>query len=625
MSNHFEEQDFNTDHLDTHLWSKIFGYLLKYKKNLIFLIFLMMTIASIDVGFPLMNRYAMDYYIKEQGSMSNLWLYGLGYFGMICVQGLVVFFFIQQAGKIEMEFAYDMRNRAFRKLQELSFTYFDKTPLGWIMARMTSDIGRLAEIVSWSLIDMVWGLTVMIGVTVIMLIINWQMALLILMVVPVLAWISVVFQRKILEKYRSTRKINSQITGAFSEGITGAKTSKTLVLEESQINDFKLLTSKLSRESISAAILASIFMPLVAGLGAFSLAMILWVGGQKVLIGSMSFGTLMLYTQYAGSFFEPLRQLARLLAEFQMAQASAERVLTLVNTEADLVDTKEVIESYGTILDPITTGYHRLKGDVRFNDVSFAYKKEEPVLSHFNLEVKAGETIALVGETGSGKSTIVNLLCRFYEPNEGSITIDGIPLRERSVGWLHSNLGYVLQAPHLFSGSVRENIRYGRLDATDEEIETAAKMVDAHDFIIKLDKGYLTDVGEGGNRLSTGQKQLISFARAVIADPSIFVLDEATSSIDTETEQIIQKAIENLMKGRTSFIIAHRLSTIVTADRILVIRKGIIVEEGTHHELLMKHGYYYRLYTNQFNEDLQNQLLNLSAPEEEDPALAFHD
>jgi len=625
MSQHFEEQDFNTDHLDTHLWSKIFGYLLKYKKHLLFLIFLMSSLSSIDVGFPRMNRYGRDYYIMEKGSLGNLWLYGLGYFGMICVQGLVVFFFIQQAGKIEMEFAYDMRNRAFRKLQELSFTYFDKTPLGWIMARMTSDIGRLAEIVSWSLIDMVWGLTVMIGVTIIMVIINWKMALLILMVVPVLAWISVVFQRKILEKYRSTRKINSQITGAFSEGITGAKTSKTLVLEESQINDFKQLTSKLSRESISAAILASIFMPLVAGLGAFSLAMILWIGGQQVLVGTMSFGTLMLYTQYAGSFFEPLRQLARLLAEFQMAQASAERVLTLVNTEADLVDTKEVVESYGTILNPITTGYHRLKGDVRFNDVSFAYKKEEPVLSHFNPDVKAGETFALVGETGSGKSTIVNLLCRFYEPNEGTITIDGIPLRERSVGWLHSNLGYVLQAPHLFSGSVRENIRYGRLDATDEEIEAAARMVDAHDFIEKLDKGYLTDVGEGGNRLSTGQKQLISFARAVIADPSIFVLDEATSSIDTETEQIIQKAIENLMKGRTSFIIAHRLSTIVTADRILVIRKGVIVEEGTHHELMMKHGYYYRLYTNQFNEDLQNQLLNLSTPEETDPALAFHD
>ncbi len=624
MSQQFEEQDFNTDKLDTHLWAKIFGYLMKYKKNLLFLVFLMVTIASIDVGFPLMNRYAMDYFIEGKGSMDTLFTYGALYFAMICVQGLVVFFFIQQAGKIEMEFAYDMRNRAFRKLQELSFTYFDKTPLGWIMARMTSDIGRLAEIVSWSLIDMVWGLTVMFGVSVVMFIVDWKMALLILMVVPVLALISVKFQRMILEKYRMTRKINSQITGAFSEGITGAKTSKTLVLEESQISDFKQLTHKMSRESIRAHILSAIFMPIVMGLGAFSVAMILWLGGQQVLVGTMSFGTLMLYTQYAGSFFEPLRQLARLLAEFQMAQASAERVLTLVNTEADLIDSKEVIESYGTILNPVTSGYHRLKGDVQFVDVSFAYKKEEPVLTHFNLDVKAGQTIALVGETGSGKSTIVNLLCRFYEPNEGVIKIDGIPLKERSVGWLHSNLGYVLQAPHLFSGSVRENIRYGRLDATDEEIEQAARLVDAHDFIMNLDKGYLTDVGEGGNRLSTGQKQLISFARAVIADPSIFVLDEATSSIDTETEQIIQKAIENLMKDRTSFIIAHRLSTIVSADRILVIRKGVIEEDGTHHELMMKHGYYYRLYTNQFNEDLQNQLLNLN-PADESTDIAFGD
>ncbi len=612
MSEHIEEQDFNTEKLDLHLWQRIFIDLMKYKKNLFFLVLLMITIASIDVGFPLMNRYAMDYFIEGMGSQSTLWIYGLGYFLMICLQGIVVFFFIQQAGKVEMEFAYDMRNRAFRKLQELSFTYFDKTPLGWIMARMTSDIGRLAEIVSWSLIDMVWGLTVMFGVSIVMFIVNWQMALLILMVVPILAFISVKFQRMILEKYRSTRRINSQITGSFSEGITGAKTSKTLVLEESQISDFKQLTNKLARESISAAILASMFMPLVMGLGAFSLAMILWLGGQQVLVGTMSFGTLMLYTQYAGSFFEPLRQLARLLAEFQMAQASAERVLTLLNTKSDLVDTVEVIKTYGTILNPITNDYHRLKGDVQFTDVSFAYKKEEPVLSHFNLEVKSGHTIALVGETGSGKSTIVNLLCRFYEPNEGTIRIDGIPIRDRSVGWLHSNLGYVLQAPHLFSGSVHENIRYGRLDASDDEIVEAAKMVDAHDFIMKLDQGYLTDVGEGGNRLSTGQKQLISFARAVIADPSIFVLDEATSSIDTETEQIIQKAIESLMKDRTAFIIAHRLSTIVNADRILVIRNGKIEEDGTHQTLMQKQGYYYRLYTNQFNEDLQNQLLNLS-------------
>lgn len=625
MSHHFEEQDFNTDKLDTGLWKKIFIALLKYKKNLIFLVFLMVTIASIDVAFPMFNRYALDNFVNTNGSTESLWTFAALYFGMIVVQGLVVFFFIQQAGKIEMEYAYDMRNTAFRKLQELSFTYFDKTPLGWIMARMTSDIGRLAEIVSWSLIDMIWGLTVMIGITIVMFIVDWKMALLILMVVPVLGFISVKFQRKILDKYRQTRKINSQITGAYSEGITGAKTSKTLVLEDQQIAEFDALTAKMRAESIRAHILSAIFMPIVMGLGAFSLAMILWMGGQQVLVGTMSFGTLMLYTQYAGSFFEPLRQLARLLAEFQMAQASAERVLTLVGTQPDLVDTEAVIQAYGSILDPKPETYHRLKGEVRFEHVHFHYKPEEPVLTDFNLHVKPGQTIALVGETGSGKSTIVNLICRFYEPTQGTIRIDGIPLKERSVGWLHSNLGYVLQAPHLFSGSVRENIRYGKLDATDEEIEAAARLVNAHAFIENLDKGYDTDVGEGGNRLSTGQKQLISFARALIADPSIFVLDEATSSIDTETEQIIQHAIENLMKDRTAFVIAHRLSTIVNADRILVIRKGQIEEEGTHAQLMRLKGYYYRLYTNQFNEDLQNQLLNLHPETPAETGFAYED
>ena len=625
MSHHFEEQDFNTDKLDTGLWKKIFIALLKYKKNLIFLVFLMVTIASIDVAFPMFNRYALDNFVNTNGSTESLWTFAALYFGMIVVQGLVVFFFIQQAGKIEMEYAYDMRNTAFRKLQELSFTYFDKTPLGWIMARMTSEIGRLAEIVSWSLIDMIWGLTVMIGITIVMFIVDWKMALLILMVVPVLGFISVKFQRKILDKYRQTRKINSQITGAYSEGITGAKTSKTLVLEDQQIAEFDALTAKMRAESIRAHILSAIFMPIVMGLGAFSLAMILWMGGQQVLVGTMSFGTLMLYTQYAGSFFEPLRQLARLLAEFQMAQASAERVLTLVGTQPDLVDTEAVIQAYGSILDPKPETYHRLKGEVRFEHVHFHYKPEEPVLTDFNLHVKPGQTIALVGETGSGKSTIVNLICRFYEPTQGTIRIDGIPLKERSVGWLHSNLGYVLQAPHLFSGSVRENIRYGKLDATDEEIEAAARLVNAHAFIENLDKGYDTDVGEGGNRLSTGQKQLISFARALIADPSIFVLDEATSSIDTETEQIIQHAIENLMKDRTAFVIAHRLSTIVNADRILVIRKGQIEEEGTHAQLMRLKGYYYRLYTNQFNEDLQNQLLNLHPETPSETGFAYED
>lgn len=609
MSNHVEEQEFNTDSLDTKLWRRIFALLMVHKKKLYVLFMFMIMVATVDVIFPYLNKMAIDTYVSGNGDLSKLWMFALAYFACIVWQGLNIYFFLRQAGRIEMDFSYDVRNKAFRKLQELSFTYYDKTPLGWIMARMTSDIGRLAEILSWSLMDLVWGLTVMLGITIVMFAVNWQLALLVLMVMPILAYLSVWFQTRILKSYREVRKINSKITGSFSEGITGAKTTKTLVLEDLNLKEFNRLTEDMRSHSVRAAILSAMFMPIVMGLGAISTAAILWYGGNQVLLGTIQFGTLMLFTQYASQFFEPLRQIARLLAEFQMAQASAERVLQLLHSEPQIVDSQEVIEKYGTILDPKPQNYEPMFGNVTFDHVNFSYNPEEPVLKDFNITVTSGQTIALVGETGSGKSTIVNLLCRFYEPVSGKILIDGTDMKDRSIGWLHSNLGYVLQSPHLFSGSVAENIRYGKLAATEEEVIAAAKLVNAHDFIMNLEQGYETNVGEGGGRLSTGQKQLISFARAVIADPAIFVLDEATSSIDTETEQIIQHAIDTLLVNRTSFVIAHRLSTIVNADRILVIRKGVVKEDGTHAELLKIKGYYYRLYTNQFNEDLQNQLL----------------
>ncbi len=604
----FEEQEFQNESLDIAVWKKIFRLLFPFRSWIVELLLLNVLIACLDVLFPYMNKLAIDTFIMKERAYSHLVLFGLVYFVGVAVQAATVYGFFSLAGKIEMGFSHALRRQCFEKLHSLSFSYFDQTPIGWLMARMTSDIGRLSEIVSWSLMDLFWGVSVMIGVTVVMLVVNWKLALLILLIVPILAYVSAWFQIRILKNYRDVRKINSKITSSFNEGITGAKTTKTLVLEESNFQEFHQHTQQMREASIRAATLSSLFLPIVMGLGACSTAALLVFGGHEVLLGTLEFGTLLMFTQYATQFFEPLRQIARLIAEFQMAQASAERVLALLETESRIQDSAATIQKYGSVLEPVEPLQDPIRGEIEFRHVDFYYHPEEPVLTDFNLKVQPGQTIALVGETGSGKSSIVNLLCRFYEPVHGEILIDGVEYRQRSCSWLHRQLGYVLQSPHLFSGSIKENVKFGKQSATDEEIEAACRLVNAHDFIMNLEKGYDTDVGEGGARLSVGQKQLISFARAVLVDPALFVLDEATASIDTETEKMIQYAIDHLLKGKTSFIIAHRLSTIVSADRILVIKKGKIVEQGNHDSLMALRGYYYRLYTNQFNEELEQRV-----------------
>lgn len=596
-----KEQEY-TKSVDLGLWKNLFQYIKPYKKKVIALIIVMIGSGGIDVIFPLMTKYAIDNFIVT-GILKGLWGFAATYGGLVVLQAINVYFLVKIASEIELDLSYDIRKAGFKRLQELSFSYYDKTPVGWLMSRMTSDVERLGATIAWSLVDLTWGATAMVGGLAAMLYMNWRLALITLVVVPILAVISVYFQKKILHSYRIVRRTNSKITGAFNEGIMGAMTTKTLVREEESLKEFKTLTNEMYSSSVKAAIFSSIYLPIVITLGSVGTALALWFGGKAVLVQTIGFGTLSAFITYATQFFQPISDLARIIAEFQNAQASAERVMAMINTEPDIKDTPEVIEKYGTEFEPKRENWEEIKGDISFKNVCFYYKEGEEVLEDFNLEVKRGESIALVGETGSGKSTIVNLLCRFYEPVKGQILIDGVDYRERSQLWLQSNIGYVLQTPHLFSGTVKENIRYGRLDATDEEIIEAAKMVNAHDFIMRMEHGYDTEVGEGGNRLSTGEKQLISFARAIIADPKILVLDEATSSIDTETEQIIQDAIGKLLKGRTSFIIAHRLSTIRSADRILVIKDGRMVEQGSHRELMKQRGYYYRLYTNQFREE----------------------
>lgn len=610
MSNiQFEEKQYNTDSLDLGLWKRILSLLGNSKKHLIKLGIFMILMAIVDVTRPYLDKIAIDYFAAGNVKTNEIIIYAIAYVILIILNGILVSSFTRQSAYIESGFLYDIRDRLFEKVQKLSYSYFDKTPTGWIMARLSSDVGRLAEIFAWSLTDLVWGIAVMIAASVIMLKTNWKLALIVLAIVPLLALVSMWFQVRILKNYRSVRAINSKITGAFNEGITGAKTTKTLVLEDENLREFKQLTSEYRDKSNRAAYFSSAFMPIVIGLSSISLAFILWYGGNQVLLQSMEYGTLLMFTEYASQFFDPLKQIAGIIAELQMAQASAERVLSLLEEEVEITDSDEVIKKFGTVFDGIKENYPKLHGDVEFEHVNFSYIKEEPILEDFNLKVNAGQSIALVGETGSGKSTIINLLCRFYQPTSGRILIDGVDYKERSLGWLHSNIGYVLQTPTLFTGTIKDNIKYGKFDATDDEIIAAAKMVGADSFIEKLDNGYDSDVGEQGSKLSTGEKQLISFARAIVANPALFILDEATSSVDTETEKKIQKAIDVILSQRTSFIVAHRLSTIINADKILVIDKGKIVESGKHDELMAKKGYYYRLYINQFNKDMQNQLL----------------
>ncbi|ERJ11544.1 ABC transporter ATP-binding protein [Haloplasma contractile] len=614
MQNNVEEQDYNTK-FNKDTWIKIFKFMGPLKKYAILGVVFVILIAAMDAVFPLMDRFVIDKIItNDEGIVirDNIHLlkWYAGVYGVFAIlQAFFIYMFIKNAGTIEVELSYSLRKAAFEKLQSLSFSYFNKTPVGWIMARLTSDARRLSEIISWGLIDLSWGFMMMVFISGVMFAINPQLALITLAVVPLLAVVSIYFRKLILKLYREVRKINSKITGSFNEGISGAKTTKTLVLEEKNLNEFDRLTQSMRGKSVKAQVFSSLFFPLVMTLGTFGTALALYYGGNAFVIGVISLGTLQLFIRYSTQFFEPILQLARILAELQQAQASAERIMSLIETDPDIVDGDEIVKQYGDFLNFNEENWEPLVGNIDFENITFRYSEEgETILDDFNLSVNAGETIALVGETGAGKSTIVNLVCRFFEPTEGRILIDGKDYRERSLGWLHSNLGYVLQSPHLFSGTIMENIRYGRLDATDDEVIEAAKLVDAHEFITHFEDGYLTDVGEGGGRLSTGQKQLISFARAILADPAILVLDEATSSIDTETEKKVQSALNTLLEGRTSFIIAHRLSTIVNADQIIVLRKGKILEQGTHDELIENGKYYYSLYTNQFVEEKTQSL-----------------
>lgn len=602
----FTEDSFE-EGVDLGLWRQLLSYTLHYPFEVSILAVCAVCTAISEVAFPLITRAVIDA-IGREGQV-DLLQYGLLYFAFVILLACSVGGFIWFGGKIRTHVSHDIRQDGFHNLQQLSFAYYDFRPVGWLMARMTSDCERLSNILAWGLLDLIWGSTMMLGIAIAMFYMDISLALIVLSVLPVLAWMSISFQRRILKSARSVRKTNSKITGSFNESIMGVRTSKAFVKESENLNSFGQLTDEMFEASVRNQVQAALYLPLVLTLGSLATGLALIFGGVEVIVGGVTTGTLIAFLTYTRHFFEPIEELAHWFAEMQMAQASAERIISLIEADSDIADSPEVKKKLAIEHDNklAADGHSNDIKQVEFENVRFSYSVGSEVLKGINLTISKGENIAIVGSTGSGKTSLVNLLCRFYEPTGGRVLIDGIDYRERSLGWLQSKLGIVLQSSHIFGGTVSDNIRYGKLEATQEDIVSAAKKAGAHNFISRMEQGYNADVGKSGGRLSAGEKQLISFARAILADPAILVMDEATSSVDTVTEQEIQQGLSELLQGRISLIIAHRLSTIRQADRILVLEHGEVIESGNHDSLMLQRGRYYFLYTQQSLDEFSRE------------------
>lgn len=591
----------------THL--KLFGiprllpHLKAHAPMMIGMILLGIAGSAVDIVFPKYQEYAINHFIGGN-TLDTILPFIVTYALFLILKIIFDVNSTYMASKIEMYIGRDLKKKSFDHLQTLSFSYFNRNSVGYVHARVMSDTGRIGTLVSWYLMDCVWNITYMVGALAVMFETNVKLTLIVLVVIPIVSAIVALMQKKLTDANRRIREMNSKITGSFNEGITGAKTVKTLVTEDKMYSRFTGETEEMKKISVSESRYRGVLWTSLTAASYIALALVLYRGGVLNEEGVMALGTLSLFMSYAMGIMQPIRWIVNSLSQLITVQVNIERLTGLLETESDVADSAEVIAKYGDMFEPKRENWEELKGDIEFENVSFKYPDgDEYVLRDFNLKIPHGTNVAIVGETGAGKSTLVNLVCRFFEPTSGRLLIDGRDARERSQLWLHSNIGYVLQTPHLFSGTIRDNLKYGAPDATDEEIMEALATVSAVGIIEKSEKGLDTEVGEGGDLLSTGEKQLISFARAILCQPKILVLDEATSSIDTFTEQLIQNAIEKVIAGRTSFMIAHRLSTVRNADIILVVRDGVIVESGTHKELIAKRGYYYSLYTRQYERE----------------------
>lgn len=588
----------------------LWPWLKNYKMLALRMIILGLLVSMCDVIFPMFNRYAINHFLGNK-TFDTIILFILSFLAVLICQGIMNYINVMDCSKMELYMNRDLRNSAFSHLQEVSLSYYNQNNVGYIHARVMSDSGKIGEMMAWRCMDVIWFGSYIIFALTVMLITNWKLALFIIALVPIAVIFIFIFQKKLLVLNHKVREMNARITAGINEGITGVKSIKTLSIEGKMTDEFADDTAQMYHRSVRTTHYSALFSSSVTLMSSVALAIVLWKGGELNQAKLMEIGTLSIFMSYALGLLDPIQNMVNAISKMISIQVNIERYCNLMNTEGEVFDTKEVIEKYGDTFNEKRDNWEPLIGDVEFKDVTFHYPDgDELVLEHFDLKVPKGANVAIVGETGAGKSTLVNLVCRFFEPTSGQVLIDSKDIKERSLQWLHSNIGYVLQSPHLFSGNIRDNLKYGKEDATDEEIYNALKLVSADSIIDKLTDGLDTEVGEGGDFLSTGEKQLLSIVRALLADPKILILDEATASIDTVTEKAIQEAISTVIKGRTSFVIAHRLSTIVNADIILVVSDGKIIERGSHKELIEAKGAYFDLYTKQYEELIIDQSFN---------------
>lgn len=603
-TNKLSDKEFNNERALMPFLKRIFGQAMHYPRWMFGVFFWVIVVAIVDAIYPLLMLEMIDHAVTpelaaykeaaEQGltyniNFYNVYFYTAVFVGLGFVQIVAVYFFLKYTGRVQEYVMHDLRKAMFDRLQRLSFSFYDRSASGWLLTRLTSDTDRVAEVISWGVLEAVWGSTMITFCISVLLIYNWQLGLIVLVSIPIMLIVSIKIRLLVLKYSRESRKINSDLTATYSEHINGIVVNKSTAQEQRVSKEFEGLSDRMRRSSFRAAYYTAMYIPVVILIGSLAAALVVYWGGKMAIAvpAGITVGVLIASFDYAMKIFIPIVDISMFYARAQGSLSAGERIFSLIDEPIEIKD-------HAT-----ATDFEQINGDIEFKQVQFHYVEGHPVLKDFDLTIQAGQSIALVGATGEGKSTIANLVSRFYEPTGGQILVDGEDYQQKTLKSLRAQMGVVLQTPHLFSGTIRDNIRYAKKEATDAELLKALDLVGAVEFFDRLDE----EIGEEGGQLSMGEKQLMSFARAVLVNPRIFIMDEATSSIDTLTEAKIQQSIQQLLKGRTSIIIAHRLSTIKNCDRILVIQKGQITEDGSHQELIKKKGKYFDLYTKQLRSE----------------------